>query len=214
MHHINSKHIDDNNYTKTKIPINHLAFVDDTCWIANSKQGAIQIFNTALSFFRMTDIEINYEKTEILRITPDYSYPESFLNINNNIKIRILPLNISARYLGVWLRADGKPDTVINMTSNELKQICSLLRRKHITDKQTIYIFNSIIAPAIEYRTMLTYINKSHVNSWNKLINITIRIKASLPNIFPTAAIKHPNIYNTCDIEDLQAKSKTSELYI
>ena len=61
---------------------------------------------------------------------------------------------------------------------------------------------------------MLTHINKSHINNWNRLINATIRIKALLPNTFPTSAIKHPNIYNTCDINDLQAKSKISELYI
>ena len=128
MHHINAKHIDDIKYTTTKYSINHLAFVDDTCWTANSKQGATKILDTALSFFSMTDIEINYDKTEIIKIIPNNIYSELYLNINNNNKIRILPPDTSARYLGIWLRADGKSDTILKMTTNELKRICTLFK--------------------------------------------------------------------------------------
>ena len=41
-----------------------------------------------------------------------------------------------------------------------------------------------------------------------------IRKKANLPSTFPSAALRHPNIYNLVDIEELQAKSKISELLI
>ena len=45
------------------------------------------------------------------------------------------------------------------MVNKELLQICNKLARKKITDKQTIYIFNNVIAPAIEYCTMIIIIN-------------------------------------------------------
>ena len=43
--------------------INHLAFVDDTAWIANSKSSMTRILATADSFFKTNDIEINKQKT-------------------------------------------------------------------------------------------------------------------------------------------------------
>ncbi|KAG9288334.1 hypothetical protein G9A89_021365 [Geosiphon pyriformis] len=46
--------------------VNHLAFVDDTVWIANLRQGMQSILDTASSFFRMVDIEINLDKTETM----------------------------------------------------------------------------------------------------------------------------------------------------
>src|SRR6185369_4370453 len=44
--------------------INHLAFVDDTAWIANSHDSANKILAIADDFFRMNDILINTQKTE------------------------------------------------------------------------------------------------------------------------------------------------------
>src|SRR5205823_2020042 len=43
--------------------INHLAFVDDTVWIANSKSSMTRILVTADSFFKINNIEINKQKT-------------------------------------------------------------------------------------------------------------------------------------------------------
>src|SRR6185369_5203656 len=48
--------------------INHLAFVDDTVWISNSKEGISQILNKAESFFQRNDIEINTDKTVVIRM--------------------------------------------------------------------------------------------------------------------------------------------------
>ena len=48
--------------------INHLAFVDDTAWIANSHDSANRILAVADDFFRMNDILINTQKTETLVI--------------------------------------------------------------------------------------------------------------------------------------------------
>ena len=141
--------------------INHLAFVDDTCWIAKSEKSAQNILRTANSFFDTVNIEINFDKTEIIRISPKNSIPKTKLKLDNDNEINILQPTQSARYLGVWIRADGKADTVINMINKELNSICFMLARKQITDKQAAYIFNNVIAPAIEYRTMITFINKT-----------------------------------------------------
>ena len=47
-----------------KTYVNHLAFVVDTAWIANSHHGANRILAVANNFFKMNDIQINAQKTE------------------------------------------------------------------------------------------------------------------------------------------------------
>ena len=100
------------------------------------------------------------------------------------------------------------------MINDELKHICNKLNWKKITDKQAIYIFNNVIAPAIEYRIMIISINATTISKWNSMIANIIQKKTNLPSIFPSAVLRHPDIYNLLDIEELQAKLKISELLI
>ena len=51
-----------------KADINHLAFVDDTAWIANSRENMESILSLAETFFQINDIQINKNKTEALVI--------------------------------------------------------------------------------------------------------------------------------------------------
>ena len=46
------------------------------------------------------------------------------------------------------------------------------------------------------------------------MINNLVRKKANLPYKFPVSVLKHPDIYNVLDTEELQATSKISELFI
>ena len=162
MHKKWLNNITDNTNSIFTYTTNYLAFIDDTAWIANSETSVQNIIETVYSFFDIVDIEINLDKTEIIRISKkNQTYKSELILQNNKGQIKILALHQSARYLGVWIRSDGKSNTVINMIENELKLIYQILSRKHITDKQTAYIFNSVISPAIEYRSMITYITAS-----------------------------------------------------
>src|SRR6266487_6389707 len=62
------RHTSDTNLPATRHPnfVNHLAFVDDTIWIANSKENMEAILDIATNFFTVHDIEINLQKTELL----------------------------------------------------------------------------------------------------------------------------------------------------
>ena len=81
--------------------INHIAFVDDTCWIANSQQSALNILNTAHNFFEFVDIEINFDKSEILRIYHTDNILSSLILDDKKTNIKILDPTQSARYLEV-----------------------------------------------------------------------------------------------------------------
>src|SRR2546421_9818103 len=51
--------------SQEKTYVNHLAFVNDTAWIANSHHSANRILAVANNFFKMNDIQINAQKTEV-----------------------------------------------------------------------------------------------------------------------------------------------------
>ena len=65
MHKEWLNNITDNTNSFSTYTTNHLAFVDDTAWIANSETSAQNIIETVYSFFDTVDIEINLDKTEI-----------------------------------------------------------------------------------------------------------------------------------------------------
>ncbi|KAG9300844.1 hypothetical protein G9A89_004474 [Geosiphon pyriformis] len=64
------------------------------------------ILNTASSFFRMVDIEINLDKTETIVV------------------------RLSKK------KADGKNETVLNIIESDIEAVCGVIRKKHITEKQ------------------------------------------------------------------------------
>ena len=69
MTHTWEHNINNANKKSLKYTINHLAFVDDTCWIANSENSTKIILDKAYEFFNLVDIEINLDKTEIIHVT-------------------------------------------------------------------------------------------------------------------------------------------------
>ncbi|KAG9289399.1 hypothetical protein G9A89_007960 [Geosiphon pyriformis] len=140
--------------------VNHLVFIDNTVWIANSRLGMQSILDTTSSFFRMVDIEINLDKTETMVV------------------------RLSKKKL-VLIRADGKNETMLKMIGSDIKAVCGVIRKKHITEKQAIYIFNT-----------------------------TVKKKANLLVDFLVSAMHHSLLYNLFRVDDIQAKNKIIDLLI
>ena len=47
----------------------------------------------------------------------------------------------------------------------EVLSMCNIIKRKPITDKQLLYLYNMVIIPRIEYRTRLTILSKRDCDS-------------------------------------------------
>ncbi|KAG9298277.1 hypothetical protein G9A89_002765 [Geosiphon pyriformis] len=175
------------------------------------------ILDTASSFFRMVDIEINLDKTETMVIRPSKRKSvlvEPLKFGPNKQTLRLLDPFTCIQYLGVWIRADGKNETVLNMIGSDIKAVCGVIRKKHITKKQAIYIFNRVLSPAIEFRSQLTHISNSWAKRWNSKISATVKKKANLSVDFPASAMHHTSLYNLFKIDDIQAKSKITDLLV
>ena len=70
--------------------------MDDTLWLANSKQELAEILKTATSFFKLTNIKVNPTKS-ILAIT---SLEQSLSIIFNNTQIEAISSKQVFRFLG------------------------------------------------------------------------------------------------------------------
>src|SRR6266487_5911663 len=131
-----------NNYTGPTI--NHLAFVDDTLWIAKSRESMETILAKAHSFFLRNDIQINIQKTEGLlalgkKLNGKFNTIKSPLNFGEEI-VETTNLSKSHRYLGIWISRDNKPKHTTKKLLQEIDYICHTAGRKPLTDKTIGYI--------------------------------------------------------------------------
>ena len=196
---------------ETTINVNHLAFVDDTAWIARSQSKMQAILDIADSFFTTNDITINTEKTETIHLYAGNtkSYHENLRLSNNNLP---LPCRGAAhRYLGIWI--DGRGSTAATKTRilNEIKLFQNLTRKKPLTDKQVCYIIQAVIHPTIEYRTQGKYLLENETTQVTNSINTIFREKAKLSRETACKTIPHPDIYNITPIPQLQFIARTTE---
>ncbi|KAF9078961.1 hypothetical protein BGX23_005581, partial [Mortierella sp. AD031] len=152
----------ESSYPDSDLLISCLAFMDDTDWIARNRENLQKIIDIAMSFFTLHGIEINPKKSELIVINP--TCDELWVEIGEN-RVSALPPGTSARVLGVWFSADGKGTHTRQLIKQELSTICSILSRKAVTDKQTIYIFNNVFLPRILYRLSVTVLRASEVKT-------------------------------------------------
>ncbi|KAG9298699.1 hypothetical protein G9A89_012767 [Geosiphon pyriformis] len=165
----------------------------------------------------MMDIEINLDKTETMVVRPSKgrsSMVEPLKFGPDKQILKLLDPSTCTQYLEVWIRADGKNETVLKMIGSNIKAVCAVIKKKHITEKQAIYIFNSVLSPAIEFRSQLTHIPNSWARKWTSKISATMKKKAKLLVDFSASTMHHSSLYNLFKIDDIQVKSKITDLLV
>ena len=132
-----------------------LAYMDDTLWIAKSKEELQSIIATATSFYHMADIQINPTKS-ILTSNISSTTPIHFFNSS----LTSTPSNQPFKFLGCWFTLNNSHTKQSQLIYDEAIQLINITGTKKITDKQAIYITNTVIIPTIKYR--LHNINLKH----------------------------------------------------
>jgi endonuclease/exonuclease/phosphatase family metal-dependent hydrolase len=125
-----------------------LAFMDDTSWITESKQNLELILSIADGFYQLNNIMVNKQKSELLVKIPnnkDIYNNEVSLNFGNEqIKIQPKKYTESIRILGIWMNLGKKRNFIIQQAKDEVLELCNIMKKKLITDKQLLYIYNTI----------------------------------------------------------------------
>ncbi|CAH1770587.1 4554_t:CDS:1, partial [Entrophospora sp. SA101] len=103
---------------------------------------------------------------------------------------------------------------VINQAKDEVLDMCEVLKKKQITDKHLLYLYNMVIVPRIEYRTQITYLSPTECNNiitpFRKLFKHKLKMSISMPN----AILENNLIYKFRDLVEVQRQAKITNFFI
>ncbi|GBC39515.2 hypothetical protein GLOIN_2v1480544 [Rhizophagus irregularis DAOM 181602=DAOM 197198] len=198
-----------------------LSYMDDMNFISDCKDNLEKILEIADSFYRMNDIKINKEKSELLLRTKDRKIDlneQKEINIRfGNSKIDIIPAERkgSIRILGVWFNAFNQKNHVLVKMKEEIKNFYqSLLLKKRLTDKQMVYIFNMLIVPRVKYCTQLIVLTEKECDELIVPFRKMFKNKLGLAITAPNAIVHMKEIYNVKSFHDNQLQAKITNFVI
>jgi ribonuclease HI len=204
-----------NNETITlEVNIPQTAYMDDTTWLSNSKQNLEQILQVADSFNELNHIQVNKEKSRLLLSKSAFKYVnQGLIDITYGQKcLSIKPLNPneSMKILGVWFNMNKDRKFNIQLAKTEMQQFVRNIKYKRLTDKQMIYVYNSVIIPRIEYRTQLTHITNKELRNISSIFLTAFKHKINLSKTTPNSLLNIRQIYSYRDLTSVVFQSKIS----
>src|SRR4051812_23118030 len=156
------------------------AFADDTVWIGNNHKEMNRIVTISSSFYKLNDIKINGDKSELLVWNAPKAQPAHLRIGSDNSLITANRLTKESRYLGIFIRSRAGSSHVVKRVQNEISSICNLLRHKKMTVAQLVYVNNRVLLARIEYWTKTTFLSESQCKSFHnrfiKLLKNKMRI--------------------------------------
>ncbi|PKY57856.1 hypothetical protein RhiirA4_479245 [Rhizophagus irregularis] len=119
-----------------------VTYADDTAWIASNKKEMETIIGISNSFFKLNDIQINGDKSELLVWNAPKDVIKSIkIGTNNDLVVANKPSQES-RYLGVYIRSQAGSSHIVKRVKNEIKSMVNLLKYKKVTASQVVYVNN------------------------------------------------------------------------
>ncbi|GBC09170.1 hypothetical protein RclHR1_08660001 [Rhizophagus clarus] len=180
-----------------------------------------KFYGEADSFYKLNDIQVNEEKSELLirykqgRYRPKLKPHEPVTLRFDSDLIFIIPISprSSIRILGVYFDKRNTFQSTIKRINDEINELRYKYAKKRITDKHMIYIFNSLIIPRIEYWLQVKVLTKKFMDKiMNRFLSIfkkKLRLSTTTPN-----EIFFNKIYNTKNIGDNQDQAKITNILI
>jgi ribonuclease HI len=196
--------------------VGSLAFMDDTTWIAETKDSLESMLAIADDFYALTSIKVNKEKSELLVHVPGQPTPDVIhLKFGSTtVDIRPAEYSESVRILGVWMNLKGQRQFIVQQAKDEVATMCRILQRKRLTDKQLLYLWNMVIIPRIEYRTQLTFLSSSECSTIAAPFRRLFKYKLNFSSTAPNALLANRLIYHFRDLYEVQLQSKISNFLV
>ncbi|CAB4418121.1 unnamed protein product [Rhizophagus irregularis] len=216
------EHIDvyENLYRLRSITFPGCAYMDDTGFITNNKNNLECILKIADSFYKLNDIKINKQKSELL-LRKNISRKKPLDDIvkikfgEDIIEVKPTPRNSNSRFLGVWISAFNDNNHVIQQIKDEISAIIKNIScRKGITDKMMIYLFNMLIIPIIEYRSQLYVIEENMLDSLMAKFRSFFKNRLKFARTAPNAILETNWIYNLNNFVANQRQAKITNFIL
>ncbi|EXX56981.1 hypothetical protein RirG_211360 [Rhizophagus irregularis DAOM 197198w] len=199
-----------------------MAYMDDTQWITDEKSKLEKMLYIADTFYRLNDIQINKEKSELMMRTTTEKRKYSH-NYNDKISIKFgrEEINIKAKHphepmriLGVYFNIEHDGNYLMFKIKNEIDHLVNLMYKKKITDKHILYIFNRIIISRVEYWSQVMALSKTQTEALIIPFRRMFKNKLKFARSAPNAILDNPYIYGYRDFYDNQLQAKITDFCI
>src|ERR1043165_8433187 len=152
----------------------------------------------------MANIQINSAKSVF--VTNQLQSSTQFFNST----LTSILLNQPFKFLGCWFTLNNKQTAQIKIIQEETLQLTNIASTKKITDKQIVYIINTVIIPTLEYRLHNIILPHSICNSILSKYLTVIKHKSHLACTIPNSTMLNPYLYNIYNIWDIQLQHHIS----
>jgi ribonuclease HI len=194
--------ISTNQFNKKQAHLSVLAYMDDTMWLASSKEQLELITQTAETFFQMASIQVNPNKSTLITNNINNSESQQINFLNQAIKAQ--SSKSAFKFLGCWFTINNKHKLQIKLLNDEIFHLTNTLKSKHITDKQICYIINTVILPIVEYRIQNIVLPQHECQKILSRYLTIAKHKSNLSRSTPNSTMLNHNIYNIKNIWDIQ----------
>jgi len=146
----------------------------------------------------MADIQVNLNKSVFAT-----NSKSTFITFSN-VTLRSILINQPFKYLGCWFSLNNKQTQQIKIIQEETFQLINIANTKKITDKQIIYIINSVIIPTLEYRIHNIILPQTICKGILAKCLTVAKHKSNLSRSIPNSTMLNPYLYNVHNIWDIQ----------
>lgn len=122
--------------------------MDNTAWMAGSKEDLQKIIDIANKFYKISDTKINGSKSKILVLNANKN--ERFQPIvAGSERAKVFPAKFkeTVRYLDVYSSEERQDENIMKLIEKEIHTVINILMRKKLTDLQSTYIINKVLIP-------------------------------------------------------------------
>jgi hypothetical protein len=196
--------------------------MDDTQWVTDEKSKLENMLYIADTFYRLNDIQINKDKSELImrakKKGQKYShiYNEKILIKfgNEEIHIKAKHPHEPLRILGVHFNIEHDEKYLLSKIKTEIDHLTNLMFKKKITDKHILYIFNRLIVPRVEYWSQVLVLTKKQTEQLIIPFRRMFKNKLKFAKTAPNAILDNPHIYGYRDFYENQLQAKITDFCI
>jgi exonuclease III len=206
---------------------NNLAYMDDLNILSTNQQNTQHLLDITSEFLSINNISIHPKKTKLIILNPPKHSPLNS-NISPNLILnsfhpssltslsqsQILPINKkdSIRILGIHLSQNSILKPGREKIKENISLITTALKSKYTTGPISSYIYNKVLLPRIEYHLQSTYLTPNQTQTFQRIINSTLKHKFSIEQTLSNKWFFNPILFNIKPILNLQQEILISNL--
>jgi len=183
-----------NKVERLSMKIEVIAYADDTTYVANSRKELESIIEIAEQFYKINDIEINSQKSELVVINKDKKEKNYVELRQKKEKVVMKKADKATRFLGVWISSKAEKRAALNLVRREVDSVVKSLRKKKVSLAHMVYMNNRVLLPRIEYRMQHHILPRDLCDRVQSPMFKLTKNKANMASTLANAVLTHKNI--------------------